>query len=201
MSVPTALLSRLGLFIADDFLEESQCREVMREIRSATPEDAEVYTDEDREELEKSLRRAKRLKPAPPVRRLLDERLELLKPRVEETFSVSLGGFQPPQFLAYGPGNFHQSHRDTRPDATEAIAQRKVSVVVFLNDQSEAPEDGCYGGGSLVLAGLLPGPGGEERGFPVAPTSGSAVAFRSETVHEVKPVTHGERFTIVTWFF
>jgi predicted 2-oxoglutarate/Fe(II)-dependent dioxygenase YbiX len=29
---------------------------------------------------------------------------------------------------------------------------------------------------------------------------GSLVAFRSETTHEVIPVTHGERFTVVSWY-
>jgi SM-20-related protein len=200
VSTPTVLLSRLGVFLAEDFLEMSQCREVVQEMRSATPEDAEVYTG-DREELEQSLRRAKRLKPTRSVRRLLEDRLEPLRPQLEKTFSVSLRGFEPPQFLAYGPGHFHQPHRDTSPDASEAIAQRKVSLVAFLNDQSEDPQDGCYSGGSLLLAGLLPGPGGDERAVPVAPPAGSAVAFRSDTAHEVKTVTHGERFTIVTWFY
>ena len=101
----------------------------------------------DREELEQSLRRAKRLQPTRSVRRLLEDRLEPLRPQLEKTFSVSLRGFEPPQFLAYGPGHFHQPHRDTSPDASEAIAQRKVSLVAFLNDQSEDPQDGCYGGG------------------------------------------------------
>jgi SM-20-related protein len=195
-----ALLSRLGLFLNEDFLDVSQCREMVQEMRSATPEDAEVYTGEDREQLEQSLRRAKKLKPTDRVRRLLEDRLEQLNPQLEKAFSVSLGGFQPPQFLAYGPGHFHAAHRDTRSGATDAIAQRMVSVVVFLNDHSEEPRDGCYGGGSLVLGGLVPGLG-DDRGFPVAPAAGSAVAFRSDTVHEVKPVTHGERFTIVSWFY
>jgi len=26
------------------------------------------------------------------------------------------------------------------------------------------------------------------------------VAFRSETTHEVTPVTHGERYSIASWF-
>ena len=159
------------------------------------------YTGEDREQLEESLRKARKLKPTASVRRLVEQRLDLLRPQLEKAFGVELRGFQPPQFLAYGQDGFHQAHRDARADAAEEIAQRKVSVVVFLNHRSEDPRDGCYGGGSLVLAGLLPGFGDEARGFPVTPSAGSLVAFRSDTVHEVKPVTHGERFTIVSWFY
>jgi predicted 2-oxoglutarate/Fe(II)-dependent dioxygenase YbiX len=29
---------------------------------------------------------------------------------------------------------------------------------------------------------------------------GLLVAFRAETLHEVRPVTHGVRFSVVTWF-
>jgi predicted 2-oxoglutarate/Fe(II)-dependent dioxygenase YbiX len=29
---------------------------------------------------------------------------------------------------------------------------------------------------------------------------GTLVAFRSETTHEVTPVTHGERYTIASWY-
>jgi SM-20-related protein len=34
--------------------------------------------------------------------------------------------------------------------------------------------------------------------MPAAP--GTLVAYRAETTHEVTPVTHGERFTIASWF-
>jgi predicted 2-oxoglutarate/Fe(II)-dependent dioxygenase YbiX len=35
---------------------------------------------------------------------------------------------------------------------------------------------------------------------PLAPSPGTLVAFRAETTHEVTPVTHGERVTIVSWY-
>jgi predicted 2-oxoglutarate/Fe(II)-dependent dioxygenase YbiX len=34
--------------------------------------------------------------------------------------------------------------------------------------------------------------------MPAAP--GTLVAYRAETTHEVTPLTHGERFTVATWF-
>ena len=63
--------------------------------------------------------------------------------------------------------------------------------------QAGAPEPGTYGGGELILHGPYSGP---DIRLPLAPTPGTLVAFRAETTHEVAPVTHGERFTIVTWF-
>ena len=34
----------------------------------------------------------------------------------------------------------------------------------------------------------------------LTPEPGTLVCFRAETTHEVLPVTHGERFTIVSWY-
>ena len=38
------------------------------------------------------------------------------------------------------------------------------------------------------------------RKFHLRGEPGTLVAFRSETTHEVTPVTHGERYSIVSWF-
>jgi SM-20-related protein len=199
------LLTRLGLFVDESFLDAPVCESVVLEMRSASGEAAEVYTADNPEQLEEGVRlrqrQAKKVKPADSVKSILSERLEQVRPELEEKFDVRLGGFEPPQFLVYRPGDFHQAHHDAEPDAAEEIARRKVSVVVFLNDQSEEPQEGSYGGGSLVLGGLVPGFGDETRGLPVALPAGSIVAFRSDVLHEVKPVTHGERFTVVSWFY
>jgi SM-20-related protein len=37
-------------------------------------------------------------------------------------------------------------------------------------------------------------------GFPLIGEAGLLLAFRPNLVHEVTPVTHGERCTVVTWF-
>ncbi|MER8644176.1 2OG-Fe(II) oxygenase [Mesorhizobium sp. M1252] len=74
---------------------------------------------------------------------------------------------------------------------------RKISVVIFLNRQSDNPSPESYAGGSLVLHGPYSGPD-LRIAMPALP--GSLVAFRSETTHEVTPVTCNERFTIVSWY-
>jgi predicted 2-oxoglutarate/Fe(II)-dependent dioxygenase YbiX len=58
-----------------------------------------------------------------------------------------------------------------------------------------------YNGGKLILYGLIPTPDWEHYGFPVTAETGLLIAFRSDIFHEVTPVTAGERFTIVSWFF
>ena len=73
--------------------------------------------------------------------------------------------------------------------------ERKVSVVIFLNSQSETPGPNAYRGGSLLFR-----PRGASEPFRLTAEAGTLVAFRAETTHEVEPVTHGERFTIASWY-
>jgi SM-20-related protein len=73
--------------------------------------------------------------------------------------------------------------------------------VVFLNRQAATPAPNAYGGGSLVLYGLLDEARWKLKGFPVIGEAGLLVGFRSNLIHEVKPVTHGTRFTIASWLY
>jgi SM-20-related protein len=130
------------------------------------------------------------------------ERLKALfqgcMPRLERHFGVALERCEEPQFLRYQAGDFFVAHQDgNTPLIRDESRFRKVSAILFLSRQAEAPAPETYGGGSLVLHGPYSGP---DIRVAVAPAPGTLVAFRAETTHEVVPVTHGERLTIVTWF-
>ena len=114
---------------------------------------------------------------------------------------MTLTDCQEPQFLVYREGDFFHRHRDSRreSDAAEFSKQRRVSVIVFLNGEDEVPGPDVYGGGSLTFYELMSG-SGVEYGIPLVGEPGLLVAFRPELLHEVTPVTHGERYTIVSWF-
>lgn len=60
---------------------------------------------------------------------------------------------------------------------------------------------GSYGGGNLVLDGLLDDPRLKTIGFPLNGEEGLLIAFRSETYHEVIAVTRGERYSIAAWYY
>ena len=95
----------------------------------------------------------------------------------------------------YRPGDFYRPHRDRAAragDFVEGARSRRVSVVLFLNDG--------YSGGALTLYGLVDDPKWRAYGFPIAPAPGLLIAFASDLVHEVTPVTAGERCTAVSWF-
>lgn len=80
----------------------------------------------------------------------------------------------------YRPGDRHSVHQDLHPGA----ARRKLAGSVQLSHSD------AYAGGDLVVhfAGQR---------VPMPRTCGTLVAFPAWTVHEVEPVTAGERLSLV----
>jgi predicted 2-oxoglutarate/Fe(II)-dependent dioxygenase YbiX len=149
--------------------------------------------------LDESIRRVSCARVTKSTRLLVKSRLGALKPELERHFQVRLTGYDGPQFLIYGPQTFYKWHQDTGPDSASEMLERRVSVVIFLN--ASPPDSGeAYSGGALRLHGLLTGPIWEQCAFPLEPTCGLLIAFRSTVVHEVEPITSGQRFSIVAWF-
>jgi predicted 2-oxoglutarate/Fe(II)-dependent dioxygenase YbiX len=120
------------------------------------------------------------------------------KTEIEEHFGITLSECEEPQFLRYQQGDFFVAHQDgNTPLIFDHTRHRRVSVVIFLNSQSTEPHPDTYGGGELVFHGRYDDP---DFRLPAAPEPGTLVAFPAETTHEVVPLTHGERYTIVSWY-
>ena len=114
---------------------------------------------------------------------------------------MPLAAHEGPTLLMYQPGGFYEPHVD-RADNDEGISpsRRRVSVVIFLNGMNPEPGPGDYAGGALTFYGLVDDPAWRSVGFALDPLPGLLVAFPSHIVHEVRPVTAGDRYTIVDWF-
>jgi len=187
------------LFIEQGFLDAAACARVVAEMRTARSAPATVYGRADAGvsgALDERVRRTTRVYPSPEteafVRRLLLERLGA----IERHFGVSLGELEEPQFLRYEVGGYFVAHQDGNTGLLRSEREsRRVSVVVFLNAQTDLPADDTYCGGSLVFH-----PRGAGEPLSLAGEKGTLVAFRAETTHEVTPVTDGERFTIACWY-
>ena len=87
-----------------------------------------------------------------------------------------------------------------RGSIEEHLKRRRLSVVLFLNRQAKEATPGGFCGGSLVFYGLINDPRAKQIGFPLVAEPGLLIAFPSDLVHEVTPVTDGERYTVVSWF-
>jgi SM-20-related protein len=194
------IFARLGLYLKRDFLDASLCEEVRAQMESHPSEAGYVKSLDKGEIIDASLRRTWVAQVPVRYARTIRDRLEDLKPDLEAHFNLQLKLQEKPQFLLYEPGGHYAPHRDVPSEQVESRARikgRLVSIVVFLNDRT-GPQP--YSGGELTFYGLVSDPQWKDYGLPLEAQVGLLVAFRSDTLHEVRPVTCGKRYTLATWF-
>jgi SM-20-related protein len=188
--------SGIDLLQIDDFLAGSSCDALRAELLQAGGGPATVSGAAGT--VQPLVRRVTRAAMPAATRERVARLLMARKGELEQHFALSLSTCEEPQFLRYRPGDFFVAHQDgNTPLIHDDTRFRKVSAIIFLSGQSAAPAPGCYGDGALVFHGPY---SGLQLRVPVAPPPGTLLCFRAETTHEVLPVTHGERVSIVSWF-
>lgn len=192
----TETISEFELLIIKDFLDANTCERIVDEVRHSPGGAASTYGKGERT-VDERVRRTSRVSPSADTVRGVIRRLEECRPIVERHFSVELGECEEPQFLCYRTGDFFVAHQDGNTGLInlESDRTRRVSVSIFLNQQSANQENNRYCGGSLVFSDWRASARHELFG-----EAGMLVAFRAETTHEVTPVTYGERYAIVSWY-
>ena len=182
------------LFVVKQFFEPDVCAAILAELKTIEGSAATLYGRTTTGWVDERARKTVRLEPAAETARLVIARLWECKDAVEKHFAVTLKECEEPQFLRYREGDFFVAHQDGNTGLLNLDAEtRLISTVIILSRESEQPEAGAHCGGSLVFSDL------RNRVRPsVEP--GMLIAFRSETTHEVTPVTHGERYSIASWY-
>jgi SM-20-related protein len=145
-------------------------------------------------------RRSLRLTPATATVELVINKLLDCMESIADHFGVEVSECEEPQFLRYKTGDFFVAHQDGNTGLLRLDTERRrVSTVILLGREADAPETeslpNVYCGGSLVFTNLK-----TQAKFRTVAAPGTLIAFRSETTHEVTPVTHGERLSIVSWY-
>ena len=182
------------LFVVPQFFDLRLCETILAELKKLEGRAATIYGRTNTGSVDERTRKTFRLKPAEETVKLVVARLWECKEAVEKHFAVTLKECEEPQFLHYREGDFFVAHQDGNTGLLKLdTEQRLISTVILLSRESEQPEARAYCGGSLVFSDL-----NGRFHFPAEP--GALVAFRSETTHEVTPVTHGERFSIASWY-
>jgi SM-20-related protein len=188
------------LLVEHEFLTESICRNIIDESSRSESRPATVYGRIDSGSVDERVRKTSRLSVSQETVQLVNQRLLEYKPTVEEHFQVSLRDCEEPQFLRYTVGDFFVAHQDGNTGLIRLAsdAERRVSISLFLNQQSEDSTPGTYSGGSLKFSDYRKPP--TDREFCIPVKTGLLVAFRSELTHEVLPITRGDRYSIVSWY-
>jgi SM-20-related protein len=196
-----AFFARLGFFVRTRFVAPDECEQLISEASAASHEPCRVVRHGVDEVLDERVRNATSAQVSKQTRLRVRQRFVDVVPELEAHFGTPLDGSETPGFLIYDAGAFFSAHADTGADDPPDIRRRKISAILFLNAPSVEPAAGTYGGGMLKFHRLLDGPHWEACSFAFErPEPGMLVAFRSDLVHEVTPVTFGRRFTVVTWF-
>lgn len=187
----------LDLLSFPDFFDLGTCRELIREMRLSPVSAAVTYSHDNSGRIDESVRKVSRVLPSQATVLSVVARLNDCKQTVEEHFSIKLSDCEEPQFLCYRVGDFFVAHQDGNTGLLrlDSDRTRRISVSIFLNQESDVDVPYAYRGGSLVFFDW-----GLNRKVPVKAEAGTLLAFRSEVTHEVLPVTQGERYSIVTWY-
>ena len=188
----------IDLLELGDVLDPLMLDDLRAELSAAAGGAATVYRRQAEGVVEIRVRKVARLTVSPETCERIRRQILGRKGVIEEHFGIPLTDCEVPQFLRYETGDFFVAHQDgNTPLIFDDSRFRKISVVVFLSTPSAEPAPDTYGGGALVFHGPYSGP---TLRIPVTPAPGTLIAFRAETTHEVIPVTHGERYSIVSWF-
>jgi SM-20-related protein len=192
--------SHFDLYTVRGFFDAETCAELITEMRRSPAGPATLYGRDESGSVDERVRKAARLVPSWETVERVRRRLLEYRGEVGEHFGISLSGCEDPQFLRYRVGDFFVAHQDGNTGLLllDREQSRKVSVVIFLNRQSEAPETDAYAGGSLVFSDWRAGQDCSE--FRLSGEAGTMVTFHSEITHEVVPITYGERYSIVSWY-
>ena len=92
---------------------------------------------------------------------------------------------EPGQFTHYPVGGFYEWHLDNDVMGIKQSPVRKISMTLLLSDPS------TFDGGELEFM---------SKGKTAKLKQGQAIFFASWLQHRVKPVTRGERKSLVMWF-
>lgn len=188
---------RFNLFLLRNFLDAGACANLKAELNQSPTTQAPVYLQGTPGVIHEDVRKTTSLHPSRETVDDVHQKLMRQKAALETHFGLNLTDCEPPQFLRYKKGDFFVRHQDgnTKQLDFDHLRVRRISIVVFLNDYADEPQDDCYGGGLLNFHD-------EETSttFGLKGETGLMVAFAAETTHEVSPVTDGERFTLITWF-
>lgn len=199
-----AILGHLGLFVRRRFLSAEACRQIRSEMAVAARAPAMVRPyGQAGVALKQETRRTAVAAVSASTIALVEDRLSAIQPALDQYFQVRSTGWQDIRFYIYEEGDFFAAHRDGETAdraAPDWVAKRQLSVSILLNDERSGLDAEPYGGGALVFHGRRSDQHGSWFSIPLEGEEGMFVAFRSDWMHEVEPVTSGRRYSIVTWF-
>ena len=108
-------------------------------------------------------------------------------------WNFDIKGIEPIQFGIYSAGGKYDWHVDQGSKMILKVGSiRKISMTLFMNNPDE------YEGGEFDLELFQPDKKPRYETFKLK--KGSAIFFQSDVWHRVRPVSSGERKSLVAWY-
>ena len=172
-----------------NFLSNEECKKIIKIAKNKNLEQGKIYNKEKEEVLNVKDVRDSNICWLDPI-----DDLNWLFTKIGQTclelnksyFGFDLNGISEPlQFTNYkAPSGKYGKHIDSAE--SQLISIRKLSISIQLTDPNE------YEGGELILYD-------SEKETVMDKEQGTLIVFPSFVLHEVKPVTKGERNSLVCW--
>ena len=172
------------VFVRRGFWSDDDCARLRSAMDRGVQSPAEIFEEDF--VVNPDVRNALDVAPGDEALAFVEKALGSVMPEVARHFGLALRTSEGAGFLRYGSGGLYKIHSDVIADVAEQFP-RRISVVVFLS---------AVQGGELRLH---PGDGTEP--VDLVPVPGTLIAFRSETLHEVRPVFDGVRDVVVDWYY
>ena len=185
-----------NVLVIKDFLNPDSCSRIVAEMRAAGGRPAAVYGTGESGAVQVGVRKTTLVEVSDVTREYIHRLILERKQSLNLHFGGEVNECEQPQFLHYYPGDYFVAHQDgNTPLIHDDTRLRKLSLIIFLNSRTGTSES--FEGGELTLHGKYPD---IDARLAVPNEVGTLVVFPAETTHEVRPVTAGERYTIVSWF-
>src|SRR5262249_61761799 len=166
-----------NLYLDSEFLDARTCGEIIKELAGVPPTPATVYGASTTGAVDEAVRKTIRLLPSAQTAEYIAAKLIEAREPIAVHFGIDLTQHEEPQFLGYEVGDCFVAHQDgnTGMMRSEREQFRKVSVIIFLNHQSEVPAPDSYAGGELIFTEWRPDRNCGQYSLAAAP--GTLVAF------------------------
>ncbi|MCB1023408.1 MAG: 2OG-Fe(II) oxygenase [Acidobacteria bacterium] len=198
-------LEKLGLFEVENFLDREFCGRLVKYIENAEQLQTPLAEYRGEKKLDESANtRPKVVMEMPAVYpHEIRAKLADLIPAAEKYFNIGVASVQDPYAIIYDQGRFTAKHADAAHSEgiDKSTSEKKVTTIIFLNDESAEPLDGGYTGGKLTFHGLIKSEIFEKFGYPITGSTGKLIAFPTHYLHEVTPVESGTRYVVSSGYY
>ena len=187
---PAAAANLAPVLIVPDVLDGDHCRTLIEAFDAGTPVESgmprlvgsalKLVPDPTAK-----VRRDLTLADGPLAQAVIDRLARRVLPEIRKAFYYPVTRFEALKLVCYDAASsgYFRRHRDnTTPDA----AHRRFALTLNLNT-------GAYDGGGLVFPEFGP--------QSYAPPAGGAIVFSCAHLHEVKDVTRGRRFAVISFLY